>query len=372
MKILHIITNTELGGAQKVCADLCACQIRDGNSVAVCSMAGGFLWNALPSSVVQIQLKNLVKEISPLKDLKAFFEISAAIKKFSPHIIQLHSSKAGVLGRAAAFGSGAKVCYTVHGFDSIRLSHKIFLPLEKILQNFCSAIVAVSFYDEKNLRAEKIRRNVVTIYNGISSEPVQYEKKFPFETSGKKIILSVARISAPKKIGTFLNVAKLFDAQKFLFVWIGGDGKHSAEELEKIYDVPENVVLMGDVQNASRFMKLCDVFVLFSNFEGLPMTIIEAMAAKKSVVASNVGGIGELVDETNGALTENLADENLEAEDAAKKIMRILSDENLKKSMEENSYGKFCEKFTLEKMYEGYKKIYEKILNENQHSRRKS
>ena len=83
-------------------------------------------------------------------------------------------------------------------------------------------------------------------------------------------------------------------------MWIGGDTVHSAEELPAVYDAPPNVYLLGDVPNASDYIGLCDLFVLFSNFEGLPMSIIEAMSQKKAVVASDVGGIYELVDDENG------------------------------------------------------------------------
>ena len=72
MKILHIITNTELGGAQKVCIDLCQKAVEDGNIVAVASMSGGYMWRQLPGNVVQFQLKNMVKPIKPLKDIKVF------------------------------------------------------------------------------------------------------------------------------------------------------------------------------------------------------------------------------------------------------------------------------------------------------------
>lgn len=357
MRILHIITNTELGGAQKVCIDLCRSAVEDGNEVAVTSMSGGYLWEQLPKEVKQYQLKNMVKPIKLGKDFKVYFELKKVKREFKPDIIQLHSSKAGVLGRLVGLGMSKHVVYTVHGFDSIRLKHRIFLPLEKILQHFCGGIVGVSDYDNKNLHSEKIHKNVCTIYNGISESSISPEKQFPFDVKNKKVVLSIARIAPPKDLQMFLHVAKKFDAEKYLFVWIGGDPEHSLDEVYKIYDVPENVVLMGDVANASRYINLCDLFVLFSNFEGLPMTIIEAMSQKKAVVASNVGGIYELVDDSNGKLIEN------EVEIAASEIKRILDDDELRKIMEEKSYEKYKQNFTLEKMWSSYKKLYMKLLN---------
>ncbi len=352
MKILHIITNTELGGAQKVCIELCHSAVNEGNTVALASMAGGYLWEQLPESCLQFQLKHMVKPIRLSKDVLAFFELKKILRKFNPDIIHLHSSKAGVLGRLAAFPHCRRVVYTVHGFDSIRLKYRIFLPLEKILQFFCGAIVGVSDYDNKNLNSEKIKKCVSTVYNGIDENTVAKATQFPVKTD-KKIVMTIARISPPKKIQMFLDVAE--QLPEYQFVWFGGSPEHTVEELPLIYKIPENVVLLGDIPNASSYIHFCDLFVLFSDFEGLPMTIIEAMSQKKAIVASNVGGIYELVDNSNGCLIENTVDS------ACKAIRKILNDEELRLSMAEKSYQKFTTSLTLEKMWNCYKAIYKKL-----------
>lgn len=353
MKILHIITNTALGGAQKVCIDLCRSAIKEGNSVAVTSMAGGYLWEQLPQEVAKFKLKNMVKQIKMKSDLKVFFELKDVVRQYKPDIIHLHSSKAGVLGRLVAFPYCHRVIYTVHGFDSIRLKYRKFLPLERILQYFCGAIVGVSDYDNKNLKSERIKNNVCTIYNGIEENTIVHATQLPIKTD-KRIILTIARISPPKKLQMFLDVARKLP--EYDFIWLGGDPEHTTDELPVVYDVPTNAHLLGDIPNASKYIKFCDLFVLFSDFEGLPMTIIEAMSQKKAVVASNVGGIYELIDESNGCLINNNVDYAIEA------IKHILSDDDLRLKMEENSYKKYKEKFTLKKMWTDYKVIYEKLI----------
>ena len=354
MKILHIITNTELGGAQKVCIDLCRSAVNDGHNVGVASMDGGYLWEQLPKNVSQFKLKHLVKPISPWKDFLTFFELRKVVKKFKPDIIHLHSSKAGVLGRLVSIFNHKRIVYTVHGFDSIRLKHRVFLPLEKILQKFCGAIVGVSDYDKKNLISEKITRNVFTVYNGIAENTITPEYSLPNFEKKRKIVLSIARISAPKNIDLFLETAKKLP--QYDFVWLGGSPEHSVDELHKMYSVPKNVILFGDVPNASNYINICDLFVLFSNFEGLPMTIIEAMSQKKAIVASNVGGIYELVDSSNGKLIENTVEEAVQA------VESVLENDVLRHQMEQKSYEKYQNNFTLEKMWEGYKAIYEGLM----------
>lgn len=359
MKILHIITNTELGGAQKVCIDLCRSAVADGDEVAVTSMSEGFLWSQLPPEVKQYQLKNMVKPIKPKYDIKVLRELRKVRKDFKPDIIQLHSSKAGVLGRIIGLGSSSKVVYTVHGFDSIRLMHRVFIPLERVLQYCCKGIVGVSDYDKNNLLSEKITHNVVTIYNGISETSIKKENAFPVEISGikdKKIILTIARIAPPKNLKLFLETASKFTNENYLFIWIGGSPEYTIEDIKKMYDVPSNVILLGDVSEASRYINLCDLFVLFSDFEGLPMTIIEAMSQKKAIVASDVGGIHELVDNSNGALINNSIDDSESA------IRKIMADDELRNKLGLKSYEKFQEKFTLEKMWKSYKDLYLDIL----------
>lgn len=355
MKILHIITNTELGGAQKVCIDLCTKAVEFGHEVAVTSMAGGYLWEQLPAQVKQYQLKNMVKPIRPISDLKVLKELKAVKKDFNPDIIQLHSSKAGVLGRVIGLGMSNRVVYTVHGFDSIRLKHRIFLPLERILQKKCGGIVAVSNYDKQNLINEKITRNVQTIYNGIGESVVSESITLPDCCKNKKVIMTIARIAAPKRFDLFLNVAKQFDANEYEFVWIGGDPNHSVEELHQLYNIPENVFLMGNVLNASKFLPLCDCFVLFSDFEGLPMTIIEAMSQKKPIVASNVGGISELVDDYNGKLIQNNVEEAVDA-------IKYVLEKNIDNQIGQKSYARYRYNFTLDRMWKLYEDLYKILL----------
>lgn len=354
MKILHIITNTELGGAQRVCIDLCNSAASEGHSVAVASMSGGYLWDQLDSGVSQYQLNFMVKPIKVKKDIKVLFELKRVIKDFKPDVIHLHSSKAGVLGRVASFFHPKRIVYTVHGFDSIRLKYRIFLPLEKILQFFSGAIVGVSQYDKNNLYSEKITKNVHVIHNGIRTQETSVAENFPVEIGSRKIVLTIARISPPKKIQLFLDVAQ--QLPEYTFIWIGGDGDSPSGKLNEKYSVPNNVYLLGDIPEASRFIHLCDLFVLFSNYEGLPMTIIEAMGKKKAIVASNVGGISELVDDANGYLIDNTVDSAVNA------IKTILEDTALRTSMENNSYEKFLNNFTLEKMWKKYKEIYNSLI----------
>jgi len=206
------------------------------------------------------------------------------MKEFKPDILHLHSSKAGVLGRLVGMFFKTKIVYTVHGFDSIRKKYNYFLPLERLLQKHCDAIIPVSFYDKKNLEKERITKNLTVIQNGCMENTNKTTHPYleSLKNSNQKIIMTIARIADPKRLDLFLSIAKKFENDDYKFVWIGGSTTKTLEEIHSLYDVPKNAFLAGDIPNASSLIHLCDIFILLSDFEGLPITIIEAMSKKKS------------------------------------------------------------------------------------------
>ena len=135
MKILQVITLSELGGAQSVVINL-ANQLCKEHEVIVASGEGdGKMWDMLSPEVIKHQCRYLQRAISLTKDPLALLELIRINAEYKPDVIHLHSSKAGLLGRIAFPSS--KIVYTVHGFDSIRVAHSKMLPLEKFMQNFC-------------------------------------------------------------------------------------------------------------------------------------------------------------------------------------------------------------------------------------------
>ena len=139
MKILQIITLCELGGAQSVVINL-ANKLSEEHEVIVAAGEGdGKMFSMLHPKVKQERLPHLQRALSPKNDFLTIFDMRKLYQKYKPDIIHLHSSKAGMLGRVA-FPS-KKVVYTVHGFDSIRLAYRKFLPIERFMQRTCKAIV---------------------------------------------------------------------------------------------------------------------------------------------------------------------------------------------------------------------------------------
>lgn len=345
MRILQVITLCELGGAQSVVANLANTLCKEHEVVVVAGEGDGKMWDLLSPAVVREHVPSLCRALSPLKELKTVLAFRRLYRKYRPDIIHLHSSKAGILGRLAFPKS--KIVYTVHGFDSIRVAYRKYLPIEKSLQNRCRAIIGVSKYDERNLRSEGISNHVGIIYNGIV-EPLHLNNAL-FQNLGKysRKVLCIARLAPPKNIDLFLSVAKLLP--QYAFIWIGNQHEVS-------FACPANVFFMGNLPNAGSYNEYADLFFLPSNYEGLPIVIIEALACGKPVVASAVGGISELLDGTNGYALEN------DAQKMAEKISCIFSDTERYALMSECARKTYLEKFTVDRMVSGYLAVYNQIV----------
>lgn len=349
MIIMQVITRSELGGAQSVLANLANELCKQNKIIVIAGEGDGKLWQTLDKKIVQLPCRHIKRKPSPVNDTKAIFFLKKAYHDFKPDVIHLHSSKAGLLGRIAFPSS--KIVYTVHGFDSIRLRYRSFIPLERLFQFFCSAIVGVSAYDEKNLRNENICKHVFFIYNGIPSPKLNDNKKLNIPQKFQGKILCIARISKPKRFDLFLKVAGLLP--EYAFVWIGN--------IQEIKDVPPNVFMMGNIVNAQTYCQDADIFFLPSDYEGLPMVIIEAMSHSKPIVASNVGGISEIVKNgVNGYTTKN------DSTAMANAIKLIMSDKVLKENMGIKSHVIYESKLTLKRMTEKYLLLYNRIVDNNQ------
>ena len=346
MLILQVITLSNLGGAQSVVINLANRLCREHEVIVAAGEGDGKMWELLNPSIRQENIVSLRRALSPINEIKTLIALRCLYQKYKPDIIHLHSSKVGILGRIAFPKS--KIVYTVHGFDSIRVAYRKYLPIERFLQTRCRSIVGVSEYDKRNLLKERITSNVCVVYNGVS---IPYRLKCdPFERMKGYVrkVLCIARLSPPKNLDLFLEVAVLLP--QYAFIWIGNQHEYTQNS-------PSNVFFMGSLPNAGAYNEYADLFMLPSNYEGLPMTIIEAMSLGKPVVASNVGGISEIVlNGENGYTVEN------SPEAFSEKLQYILGKTDVCDAFSQKALKYYRENLTVDKMVSGYMKIYNSIL----------
>jgi glycosyltransferase involved in cell wall biosynthesis len=348
MKIFQVITVSEYGGAQSVVANLLR-EIGADNEVFILYGGNGEAWNVIDRKIIRIKISKHRKGFS-YQDFMLIFRLLYYKMKYKPDIVHLHSSKMGALGRLVF--NPAKIVYTVHGFDSMRRAFKKLLFIEKLLKNRAACIVGVSRYDVDSMKEEGISKNVQLIYNGltdhtqdINTPPPLFASKFDaIKANYRKIILCISRISKQKKFDLFLSLAN--EMPQYAFVWLGNKNE--------ITGLPANAFCLGEDESAHRYLQYADLFILPSNYEGLPMSILEALSYGVPVVASRVGGVGEILNEENGFAVENTLDAFKE------KINYCLDDKN-SRQMSAAARKSYLERFTLDKMVDGYRKIYEHI-----------
>lgn len=348
MKILQIITKSELGGAQSVLTSIVNALCAEHEVTVIAGEGDGKMFDAIDDRVRKIHYSHLQRAVSLYHDTKALFYLWKLNRKLRPDIIHLHSSKAGLLGRLVF--PKQKIVYTIHGFDSIRVAFRRFLPIERIMQRRCAAIVGVSQYDMNSLHSEGIFANTHLVYNGVDVPQQQPSATVSFPTGYEKTVLCIARVSKQKRHDIFIECAKRLP--QYAFVWIGN--------LDPVDNVPDNVFFLGNIPNAAAYCKQADLFVLPSNYEGLPIVILEAMCQGKAIVASKVGGVPEIViDNKNGFAVPN------DITVFAEKIQYILSNDSVQKQFSEYSLELYKSRFTNQKMVEGYLNIYTDMARRN-------
>jgi glycosyltransferase involved in cell wall biosynthesis len=244
------------------------------------------------SKGVSLIRMDMVREISPIKDFKAVLLLRKELKKLNPDIIHLHSSKAGVLGRIACFllFERKKIFYTPHGYSFLRtdissLYKKLFFSIEKSFPKLFGS-VTIACGDTEYEIAQKIGKSHL-IRNGIHIEEIQQHQLF--HQNAKLTIGIVGRITFQKNPSLFNQIALRFP--DFNFVWIG-DG-----ELNSLLTAP-NIRIKGwslDRNEVLKELNSIDIYIQTSVWEGLPIAVLEAMAMKKPVLATNIIGNKDIV-----------------------------------------------------------------------------
>lgn len=371
-KILYVITRSEWGGAQKHLLDIVIGMKTKGLSPIVAVGDEGDLTRELEKNNVEFYIiNNLVHQISLKQDLKAILELRNLIKQINPSIIHLHSSKAGLIGRIATKVSNYRipVIFTAHGWGftpgSKKINKYISLLSELLTSWMLNKVICVSKFDQELAEKYHIisKKKLTYVYNGISKDMnvdlVEIDKK-----REKVSFTMVARFDSQKDYLTLVkaieklkNNKEIYNQIQFNFVGKGPSYEEIQKEIinRKIDDI---VNLLGFRNDILEIINESDVFVLTSNYEGLPISIIEAMSLEKPLIVSDVGGVRELIDK-NGFL---IAKGKNEIKNIGKAIVQLTSDDRLRVEMGGNSLSIFQNKFTLEQCVNNTEKIYKNYI----------
>ncbi len=321
-----------------------------------------------------VRLKRLNRRIHPIHDAKAIVEILELLRRTKPHIIHTHTSKAGLLGRVAALIAGIPiVVHTPHGHvfygHFSRLISKVFLYIERILDRFTDITVALTqgeWDDYVSMRVSPPHK-MVKIHSG-----VEIDRFAATKANASAIRASLGIDSSTAIIGTigWLLPIKGPDIllRAMMDVWrahpkahlvLVGKGEMASELKRMVRERGKEscVHFLGWRDDIWNIFPALDIFVLPSRNEGMGRVIVEAMAAGKPVIASNVGGIPDLIEHgVNGYL--------FPSEDSgalAKTIIKLLEDKELAAQMGAAGKRK-SRQFSVESMVEKLDQLYSELI----------
>ncbi len=299
LRVLLVITRGERGGAQVHVRDL-VLALRDRVHFDVVIGEGGFLPDSLREGGINVViLPSMGRAVSPRDDARSLRELRLLIARHGPHLVHTHSSKAGILGRLAAWSAGVPSVHTAHAwsFSDGQPSARVVLsvPPEWLVGRVTSRFIAVSHADaEVGTRYRVARPSQVTvIHNGVAD----VDERGDPGASGPCRFLMVARFLAPKDHALLLDAFARVPGPAEL--WLVGDGPllAAAEARASRPDLLGRVRFLGNRGDVAGLYAQVQVGVLVSLQEGFPLVVLEAMRAGLPVVASDVGGTREAVED---------------------------------------------------------------------------
>jgi len=379
MKIAHIITRLELGGAQRNTLYTVAHLNPERFRCLLISGKGGMLDEEARGLEEEKRIglyfiPDLIREIRPLSDLRALWGIMRVLRREKPYVVHTHSSKAGILGRAAAWLCGVPVVvHTYHGFGfhprQSSLARRFFIFLERICARRTRALVFVSKSnrDEAAGRGIGDPRRYHLIRSGIklseypAAVPDRRRAKTAFGAGFHKIVVvSIGNFKPQKNAMDFVSAAEMVLAEnseiEFLYV---GDGAMRAAVEARIFarGLSSRVKLLGWRRDVAQILAVSDIFVLTSLWEGLPRALLEAMASGLVPVCYVADGIAEMVqDGINGFL---IAPGDAAA--LAKRVIQLASDEPLRRRLGLNARESVTQEFDIDAMVRLQERLYQDL-----------
>lgn len=364
MKVVHIITRSDnVGGAQVHLLDLCkGLQLAGIQTTVLVGGEGEFTSLLRTAGLDYISIPTLVRPIRPWADMGALRQIVRILSRLQPDVVCTHSSKAGWLGRIAAGVLGIPSIHTAHGWaftEGVPSPKKeLYAVAEALVSRQTSMIITVSKFDRELAIRHKVGdpRKIVAIHNGVrdvsASELARPDLQPPR-------IIMVARLEPPKDpIALLRALAGLKD-----LAWdldIVGDGPLRSAVQSSIIELglERRVRLLGSRRDVARLLSQAQVFVLVSKWEGFPLSVLEAMRSRLPVIASDVGGVSEAVDDGRTGYLVKRGDEALLRE----RLKSVLLSPNMRWSMGEAGRSVYERRFRLEHMVAKTIQVYHHVI----------
>jgi len=324
-------------------------------------------------------LPSMSRKLNLTRDLKAFFELRKIIREFKPQIVHTHASKAGFLGRLAAFTSGVPVVvHTYHGhvFESYfgKIKSSLIKHVERLLALKTTAVVAISEAQKKAINEQfricaSSKTHVIPL--GFDLTPfhpnavIRLTARKEYQLNDATIAVGiVGRLTPIKNHEMFLNAAHLVVSNSPLNYrfFIAGDGEMKTElqEHAELLGISHKVVFTSWIFPMDRFYAAMDLICLTSLNEGTPVTLIEAQAAGIPVISTDVGGVkNTLINHETGLLLSSF-----DSKELAEKIEYLSTHREKRIQMSKNAHTFAVEQHSYSQLIGRMDNLYQKLLND--------
>ncbi len=317
MKILFVITKSEIGGAQVFVLNLARALKKNGCNVEVAAGDGDYLFGELQKDNITFHyLNSLKRNFSVLNSFYFIYDLYRLLKANSYDIIHLNSSNT-LIGAISSFflKKRPKAVFTFHGLSFIDKNYQanfFFKMLAKFyykfLLNTLDRVVFECNLNYKEVKEAGMVKNAEVIYNGLDEAEMNFlsEKdaraffsdKCGLDLTDFFLIGSTGRLIYQKNyeflIRNYLKIKERIPNAKVVIVGDGPD-RENYEGLIQKYGIQNDFFLVGELKNSHQYMKGFDVFTLSSRYEGVSISLIEALYAEIPILASNVGGNPDVV-----------------------------------------------------------------------------
>ena len=387
---MHIITRLDMGGSAQNTMDTCLHLDRREFDVYLIyglsqesemiaresAIVKRWINKALQQNVKIIPLESLVRRIDPIKDLKSLFYLWRIIHREKPDIVHTHTSKAGFLGRLVAWIAGVPIIIqTPHGhvfyghFSPLR--SKLFLIFERLTAKITDRLIALTEKERQDYIKFSVapQQKIVTIHSGVdidrymNAKPNGIEKKKSLGLDTDSPIIGFVGWLLPIKgamnlLKAMRRICLSVPEARLVFVGKGELESILKAEAERS-GLADNVKFLGWRDDVQDLMPLFDVFVLPSLNEGMGRVLVEAMAAARPIVASNVGGIPDLIKHGKNGLLVPSGDEKALADS----ILRLIYNPHEAREMGQNG-KEMCFGYNVNAMVDQIDNLYKTLLME--------
>lgn len=363
-KILFLITRSEaVGGAHIHVRDMAFELAARGMDVAVAVGGGGVYLDMLRKAEIRvISVKNLVRSINPIRDFLCFFEFGRILRNESPDIVSIHSSKAGIVGRLVCGYGRVPNIFTAHGWsftDGVGyIAGIVYRYLECWAARYATLIVTVCESDAEMAMKAKVTddNKLRVVHNGMPL--LKMSEADPM--FNPVTIVMTARLDQQKDHATLFAALLALEGLPWRLQLVGdGPLLHYLKTLATKLGLSKRIEFLGRRDDVSQILADAQIFVLCSNWEGFPRSILEAMRAGLPVISTRVAGTPESVEHgVTGFLVERGNHEDL-----ATCLALLINDPALRQSMGQASRRRFTSHFTFKQMFNRTIHVYDEALS---------